>query len=447
MSVRQLAVLLGTLTCSLVVAAPAAAGVGINASMSMPSPVQVGQTGLGGSFTVRNTNTPPNNTESNVITQLRLALSCGTAGTTANVCSVPDPGVVSVDTATGRAETACAGRTFTVSAPDASGAVTLTPVGGAVVLAPPGGTNECTVDFTFSVLKMPTIDADAATPGVQSRTNVLATTQGQISGLVVHAAPTLLITVVPRDRSVVADFDGDGDTDRSVYHDGAWYVQNQATVFLGLPGFIPVPADYDGDGDSDRAVYNDGAWYIQGEATTYHGLAGFIPVPADYDGDGDADRAVYDPATGTWYVVGRPTVFLGGGASDIPVPGDYDGDGDTEPAVYRGGAWYVHNQATVFHGLPGFIPVPGDYDGDGDTDRAVFNDGAWYVHDQPPTVFFGLAGDVPVPGDYDGDGDTDRAVYRGGAWWVQNETTVFHGLSQHIPLPLPQAIYRKSFGT
>ena len=413
----------------------------------MPSPVQVGQTGLAGSFTVRNTNTAPNSTESNVITQIRLAPSCGTSGSVSNVCSLPDPGVIAIAaTATGRAGTACAGRTFSVSGPDANGVFTFTPQGGAVVLAPPGGANECTVDFTFSVLKSPTIDAAPATPGVQTRVNLLVTTQGQTSGLSVNAIPSVVITVVPRDRSVVADFDGDGDTDRSVYRGGAWYVQGQTTVHLGLPGYIPVPADYNGDGDTERAVYRDGTWYIAGQASTSHGLAGHIPVPGDYDGDGDADRAVYDPATGGWYIAGQPTVFLGGSAGDIPVPGDYDGDGDTEPAVYRGGAWYVHNQPTVFLGLPGHIPVPGDYDGDGDTDRAVFNDGAWYVHNQA-TVYFGLPGDVPVPGDYDGDGDTDRAVYRNGAWYVHNQATVFFGLAGDIPLPLPQAIYRASFGT
>jgi hypothetical protein len=447
MKVRGLIAVVWGLTILLIAAGSASAAVGISASLSMPSPVQVGQTGLPGSITVRNTNTSPNHAESNVITQLRLAPSCGTSPTVGNVCSQPDPGVISINAvATGRAGTACAGRTFSVSAPDANGVVTFTPVGGPVVLAAPGGASECTIDFTFSVLKLPTIDAAPGTPGVQTRVNLLATTQGQTSNLVVNAVPSLLITVLPRDRGVVADFDGDGDTDRSVYRGGAWYVQNQPTVHLGLPGYIPVPADYDGDGDTDRAVYHEGAWYTEGQQTVYHGLASHIPVPGDYDGDGDADRAVYDPSSGAWYIAGQSTVFLGGSPGDIPVPGDYDGDGDTDPAVYRGGAWYIHNQPTEFLGLPTYIPVPGDYDGDGDTDPAVFNDGAWYVHNQP-TVFFGLAGDIPVPGDYDGDGDTDRAVYRNGAWYVHNQATQFFGLGGDIPLPLPQAIYRPNFET
>ncbi|MEA2193710.1 MAG: hypothetical protein QOG42_144 [Solirubrobacteraceae bacterium] len=445
MRVRLLGIAFGVLTALAVTAAPASAGVGISASLNW-SGGTVGTTGLPASVTITNTNSPPNNAESNALTQLRVALSCGTTGTVANLCPSPDPGVFSISsTATGRAGSACAGVIFSVSAPDASGVVTFTPSGGPVVIPPPGGTNQCTVDFTVGILKVPTIDAAPGTPGLQTRVNALVTLQGVTSGLVVNALPTVLITVVPRPHHAVADFDGNGTTDRSVYRNGAWYVQNQTTVFLGLAGYLPVPADYDGDGDTDKAVYKDGAWYIQGQATTFLGLAGYIPVPGDYDGDGDADRAVYDPASGAWYIAGQATVFLGGAPGDIPVPGDYDGDGDTEPAVYRNGAWYVQNQPTVFLGLAGYIPVPGDYDGDGDTDRAVFKNGAWYVQNQA-TVSFGLAGDIPVPGDYDGDGDTDRAVYRNGAWYVQDQATEFFGLAGDIPLPLPQAIYQASFG-
>ena len=34
----------------------------------------------------------------------------------------------------------------------------------------------------------------------------------------------------------------------AVFRDGVWFVEGQATRFLGSPGDMPVPGDYDGDG-------------------------------------------------------------------------------------------------------------------------------------------------------------------------------------------------------
>jgi subtilisin-like proprotein convertase family protein len=276
-------------------------------------------------------------------------------------------------------------------------------------------------------------------------TTVLPPTTGGTTTVVQNPTTTLVVF----GPAPEADFDGDGDSDRSVYRNGAWFAQGQATAFLGTATDIPVPGDYDRDGDTDRAVYRDGTWFTQGQANVSHGLAGDIPVPGDYNGDGRTERAVFRPSAGAWYVVGQAPVFFGT-ANDIPVPGDYDNDGDTDIAVFRPsvGGWYVNGQTTVFHGLNGDIPVPGDYDGDGDTDKAVFRPsvGGWYVSGQT-TSFLGLSGDIPVPGDYDGDGDTDRAIWRKavGGWYVAGQSTVFLGLSGDIPLPLPQAIYRKFF--
>jgi hypothetical protein len=245
------------------------------------------------------------------------------------------------------------------------------------------------------------------------------------------------------------NFDGDSDTDRSVFRNGAWFAQGQTTAFLGQAGDIPVPADYDGDGDTDRAVYRNGAWFIEGRATVFHGLATDIPVPGDYDGDGDVEPAVFRPSIGGWYILGQATVFLGL-STDIPVPARYDADTDTDPAVWRPsvGGWYVAGQTTQFLGLMGDIPVPGDYDATGVIERAIWRPGVggWYVEGQA-AAFVGLNSDRPVPGDYDGDGDTDRGVWRPavGGWYVQNQATVFLGATGDIPLPLPNAVYRKFF--
>jgi WD40 repeat protein len=65
------------------------------------------------------------------------------------------------------------------------------------------------------------------------------------------------------------DFDGDGQSDITLYRDGIWYVigssdgAQTATGWGGAPQDIPVPGDYDGDGKTDMAVYRDGTWFIR----------------------------------------------------------------------------------------------------------------------------------------------------------------------------------------
>ena len=65
----------------------------------------------------------------------------------------------------------------------------------------------------------------------------------------------------------VNDFNDDGQTDITVYRNGAWFILNSGggNTVVGWGGAaqdIPVPADYDGDGKTDIAVYRDGAWFI-----------------------------------------------------------------------------------------------------------------------------------------------------------------------------------------
>jgi putative transposon-encoded protein len=211
------------------------------------------------------------------------------------------------------------------------------------------------------------------------------------------------------------------------------------------------PADFDGDGDTDLSVYrpSNRYWFVNGGALTQYGTSGDIPVPGDYDGDGDTDIAVFRPSNGYWFVNGGALTQYGT-SGDIPVPGDYDGDGDTDIAVFRpsNGYWFVRGGPTVAFGTSGDIPVPGDYDGDGDTDVAVFrpSGGYWFVRGGP-TVQFGTSGDIPVPGDYDGNGSTSFAVFRpsSGYWFVQGGPTVAFGTSGDRPLPLPSAIRQVFF--
>jgi len=210
-------------------------------------------------------------------------------------------------------------------------------------------------------------------------------------------------------------------------------------------------ADFDGDGDTDVSIFrpSTGQWFVQGGLTTTWGTDGDMAVPGDYNGDGTTDVAVFRPSNGAWYVQGQPGAVWGA-AGDLPVPGDYNGDGRTDFAVFRpsNGAWYVQGQPGAIWGAAGDTPVPGDYNGDGRTDFAVFrpSNGAWYVLGQPGAVW-GAAGAIPEPGDYNGDGRTDFAVFTPstGLWSVMGGPTTPWGVAGDVPQPLPWAIARSFF--
>ncbi|MCY7344900.1 MAG: VCBS repeat-containing protein [Pyrinomonadaceae bacterium] len=266
-------------------------------------------------------------------------------------------------------------------------------------------------------------------------------------------------------RRVVADFDGDGKTDVSVFrpNGGTWYVQQSTNGFTGVQFGAAadkiVSADYDGDGKTDFAVYRGGTWYLnrstQGFTGISFGAESDIPQPADFDGDGKAELAVFRPSNGVWYVYNLATNQFNavqfGQSGDKPVAGDFDGDGKADYAIYRSGVWYVlQSQAgmTAYQfGTATDVPVIGDYDGDSRIDVAVYRPGSgtWYILRSSggvQTTPFGATGDVPAQGDFDGDGRTDLAVFRPneGRWYILNSTTGVQrtetfGLGTDIPVP------------
>lgn len=250
-------------------------------------------------------------------------------------------------------------------------------------------------------------------------------------------------------RNAIADFDGDGKTDVSVYRpsDGNWYINNSGggnrNQQLGQSGDRAVPGDYDGDRKADIAVFRaaEGNWYIiqssdSSTAVRNWGASGDVPVAGDYDGDGKTDTAVFRPTEGNWYIRnssdGSTRVQNWGISGDKLVPGDYDGDGKCDIAVYRPseGNWYIirsSNGAGLIQswGISGDKPVPGDYDGDGKTDMTVFrpSEGNWYIRGSSSggsVKNWGTASDTAVAGDYDGDGKTDVAFFRPseGNWYI-----------------------------
>ena len=147
------------------------------------------------------------------------------------------------------------------------------------------------------------------------------------------------------DKPVLGDFDGDGFTEvavvrntqnglmwyqiRSGFESGPTYSQSVAFQFGTTPD-VPAVADFDGDGKTDVSVFrpSTGTWYIIRSSTgqlqiTPFGASGDKPQPADYDGDGKADLALFRPSDGNWYfwMSGTNTqrVVHWGTTGDIPV--------------------------------------------------------------------------------------------------------------------------------
>jgi uncharacterized delta-60 repeat protein len=258
------------------------------------------------------------------------------------------------------------------------------------------------------------------------------------------------------------DFDGDRKSDISVFRpsNGFWYWLNSSdnsfsAAQFGASSDKSVPADYDGDGKTDFAVFRNGNWYIlQSSNNSFSaqqfGLSGDVPTANDYDGDGKADVAVF--RQGNWYILNSANGSFRAGqfgiASDKPVVGDFDGDGKADLTVFRRGIWYVLGSTDGFSaasfGLADDRPVAADYDGDGKTDFAVYrpSNGTWYLQRSSAgfgAAQFGISTDQPTPADYDGDGQTDLGVYRDGTWYLLQTTDGFRavqfGLVNDIPAP------------
>ncbi len=143
-------------------ASPAFAAVVLSADSTAPGSITVGDTGVPATIHVANNSTGAQAAGTVTLSQIALWPTCGAQ--VLAPCTAPDTGVVALSaTGSGIAGSACAGQTFTISAPDPTGRVLFTPA-NQVVLALGA---KCEISYTFSVLKMPTLDSNPG-PGIQT---------------------------------------------------------------------------------------------------------------------------------------------------------------------------------------------------------------------------------------------------------------------------------------
>ncbi|HUF04277.1 MAG TPA: VCBS repeat-containing protein [Aridibacter sp.] len=284
--------------------------------------------------------------------------------------------------------------------------------------------------------------------------------------------------------TAVFDFDGDGQTDASVFRpnpaglgapEGStsqWWILRSsdlgnAAYAFGAPTDIPVPADFTGDGKADVAFWrpSTGEWFIlRSEDSSFFafpfGSTGDIPAPGDFDGDGLADPAVYRPSSATWFIFRSSdsgvSIVPFGVSEDLPVVDDYDGDGMDDVAIFRPSVnqyWQLMSSAGARgyqFGSPGDRTAIGDWTGDGKADVAFFRPSSseWFIIRSEDDSFFafpwGADGDLPAPGDYDGDGLTDPAVWRPSdqTWYIFGSTNGFEAVLFGAPgdVPIPSTV-------
>jgi hypothetical protein len=159
-------------------------GAGASASVTFPSTVTVGDTGLPASITLTNQNTAPNTNDTNTVCReedssppcgpsargIVLVPSCFQVSGDQCTAAGADPGVFQISsTPTGRAGTSCESRTFNANVIDATfGTVRFTLGLAGLHVMLPGTGSTCIIDFTVDVLKPPAGDADPSTPGIQT---------------------------------------------------------------------------------------------------------------------------------------------------------------------------------------------------------------------------------------------------------------------------------------
>ena len=102
-----------------------------------------------------------------------------------------------------------------------------------------------------------------------------------------------------------------------------------------------------------------GGWYVNGQATQFLGLSSDTPCRRCTPASGLATIGVYRPAVGGWYVSGEGDPVPRVWRATSPCPPTTSGSNVAQIGVYRPtvGAWYLAGQATQFLGAPGDVPL------------------------------------------------------------------------------------------
>ena len=305
-------------------AGAAHANVSMSASLTWPDGAGVGDVNVPASFTAQNLNTAPQQSDTLTITLMRLAPSCAAVRSGSNVCPSPDLGVYRLSPAgSGAPGTACAGITFSASAPDTSGVVTFTP-SAAVVLQPPGGpagSDRCTVNLLVSVTRVPATDVDPS-PGVQTWTNLFVQATSSPSGLQPAVGLSLQVTVNPGipGLSTAASVVSPGTTvaDTATLTGASGGPRPTGTVAFSV--FGPNDANCSGTPQTSTATVSNGS----ASATFPAAAAGSYRFTASYSGDTNYQSRLAlcnDPGE-TVTVTGPaapPTIAKSFGAPSIPL--------------------------------------------------------------------------------------------------------------------------------
>ena len=318
------------LALALLALAPAVSHAAPAGSMSIqfPPSVTVGQS-VPATVTLRNQNTGAEATTANSICNagdgglcsgdpgIVLAASCGALA--AAQCSVADAGVFGFSaTGGGRAGTSCEGMVFDIAVADpAFGTVRFTPAGGANVILPKTATI-CSIDFTLTAQRAPSVDFNPAAFGAQTaqageHTQISSSTLAALkvrdtsSGMTVQRAPVTLITSASGDVGL-----------------GAGTLLDSATVNGRVNPVDGATIDFRLYGPDDAAC---------SRAPVFTSL---VPYPA---AGGTVSSAPFTPATGGSY---RWSASYSGDANNLPVsascasatvvgPGPADRDRDGVP--------------------------------------------------------------------------------------------------------------------
>ncbi len=203
------AVLLGSVSA-------ASAGVAVATIPDVPTTVTVGSATVPAQLTMINTNTPPQNGLDDAVTSIKFVPDCGVQALTCSVGFV-DSGVLKPSASgTGQTGSACSNVPFAITLVDIAKDEYEFTFPGSILLTPTGPTQSCVIDFTLSVERFPTFDANPSLMGVQTAqiASATVTATGGLTGggtgtdetTVLKATPIVVSQATPQAISLGATF-------------------------------------------------------------------------------------------------------------------------------------------------------------------------------------------------------------------------------------------------